>query len=146
MGSMIPLMGLQPDEVDDFWPHVKPFIEKAMIRTGVIHDYDPEYVLDQLKTLRMQCWIGHEGSDIKVVHITTIDEFPKRRVLGIPFVGAQEGSIDDWIGHIEIFKEFAKAHGCSVVRGWGRKGWERKLNPNTVRIEFDIEVGHESLH
>lgn len=142
---MMPLIVLQADEIDHFWPLVSPFIEKAMIRTGVIKDYDPEYVLNNLRAGYMQCWIGHEGEDIKVVHITMIDDLPKRKVLKIPLVGAEEGSIDNWIEHLQVFKEFARAHGCSVVRGGGRRGWERKLHPDKVHILFDIEINH-GLH
>lgn len=143
---MIPLIGLQQNEIEPFWPYVKPFIEKAMRRTGVDKDYDPEFVLNQLLTNKMQCWVGHKDQEIRVVHVTAIDEYPKRRVLGIPFVGAVGGSIDEWIDHIEVFKEFAREHECQAIRGWGRKGWEKVLDPDVVRIEFDIEVGHENLH
>lgn len=143
---MIPLIGLQPGEVEEFWPHVRPFIEKAMARTGILKSYDPEYVFEKLKTFEFQCWIGHSNKQIKVVHITTIEVKPKRKILCIPFVGAVEGTIEDWIDHLEVFKEFAKAHGCTTVRGYGRKGWEKVLQPDDVRIEFDIEVSNENLH
>lgn len=137
---MIPLIGLQQDEIVGMWPHVRPFVEKAMERTGVIHDVDPEYVLERLKTFDMQCWIGHENDRIVVVHISQIQTFEKRNILCIPFTAAVENTIADWLDHIEIFKDFAKAHDCAVVRGGGRLGWIKKLKPDFIRVQFDIEV------
>lgn len=137
---MIPIIGLQPDEIEGMWPHVRPFIEKAMQRTGVIKDHDPDYVFEQLRTLNMQCWVGHKDDRIIVVHVTKIDVFPKRKVLWVLFTGAVEGTIDDWLEHIEVFKAFAQEHDCAAVRGGGRLGWVKKLHPDMIRVEFDIEV------
>lgn len=137
---MIPLIGLQQDEIVGMWPHVRPFIEKAMQRTGIIQDFDPEYVLEELQNFNMQCWVGHENDRIVVVHITKIDVFPKRKVLWVLFTGAIEGTINDWLEHVEVFKAFAREYECTAVRGGGRLGWVKKLKPDVVRVEFDIEV------
>ena len=74
------------------------------------------------------------------VFVTQMIKHPKRKILTIPYVGAENGTIDTWIEAMDTFKAFAKEHGCEAVRGWGRKGWEKVLKPDSVRIEFDIEV------
>lgn len=139
---MVPLFWVNPDQIDEYWLMIEPLVKKAMDRTGVSKSYDPEFVKIQLQAERWQCWLGVDDREVKVAHITYIDVLPKRKVFCIPLTGAINGSIATWIDHIDEFKKFAKDHECSTVRGWGRKGWERKLDvkPEDVRIEFDIEV------
>ena len=134
------LHGVQPEEIDPLWPLLEPLLLKPLVRTEIIKDYDTSYVRDMMKDYKMQCWIAHEEDKINAVFITQIDDYPKRKVLSIPLVGAVNGTIDTWIGAMDTFKEFAKAHDCEAIRGWGRKGWEKVLKPDSVRIEFDIEV------
>ena len=47
---MIPLIGLQPDEIEPCWPTVRPFIAKAMARTGIDKNYDVDHLLQYCKT------------------------------------------------------------------------------------------------
>ena len=143
---MIPLIGLQPDEIEPCWPTVRPFIAKAMARTGIDKNYDVDHLLQYCKKGEMQVWVGHDDVDVVVVHVTEVEVYPKRKILAIPFTGAVEGTIDDWLDHIKVFEAFAQAHGCAAVRGFGRLGWIKKLEPDHVRVEFDIEVSDENIH
>jgi len=134
------LHGIQPDEIEMAWPLIQPLLEKPFVRMEILKDYDTEYVFDCLKDQTMQAWVAHDNDRITAVFVTQVNVFKKRKVLSIPFVGAEFGTIDTWIEAIDTFKEFAKANDCSAIRGWGRKGWEKVLKPDSVRIEFDIEV------
>ena len=137
------LLGVQSGEVDSIWEQVKPLIESPIYRTGCDKDMDAEDVKAKLLTTDSQLWIVHENAHPYCAIITTIQVFPKRKVLAIPFVGCEEGYEEDWVEHLEYLKTFAAHHGCAGIRGWGRKGWERVLNPDRVRIEFDIDIGGE---
>ena len=134
------LPGIQPDEIEMAWPLIQPLLLKPFTRMEILKDYDTEYVLECLRDQSMQGWVAHENDRITAVFVTQINVFQKRKILSIPYVGAENGTIDTWIGAMDTFKDFAKSHGCSAIRGWGRKGWERVLKPDSVRIEFDIEV------
>lgn len=134
------LYGVNREEIDEWWPQIRHLVEKPLVRTGVIADFSPEDVRDLIRSGDMQCWIGHSDGKILVCGITEIMVYPRRKVLGIPFVGAEDGSIALWLAHIETLKDFARHHGCEIVRGWGRKGWVRALRPDHERVEFDIEV------
>lgn len=112
-----------------------------MERTAVDKSYDTDFVKACLDDEEMQCWVGVDNDEIKVAHITIVDDKPKRSILHIPLTGAVEGTIDEWLEqHLEVFKEFARMHGCSTIRGYGRYGWIKKLKPADWRVEFDIEV------
>lgn len=137
---MIPLIWVNPEDVDAIWSQIAPLIEKAMVRTGVDKSYDVDFVRLQIKAERFQCWVGVSDDRIIVAHVSTIEVKPKRKIFCIPLTGAVEGTIEDWIEHIDVFSDFAKEHGCSTVRGYGRLGWVKKLKPDDVRVEFDIEV------
>jgi hypothetical protein len=134
------LYGIQPDEITVYWPYILPLLAKPFVRMELLKDYDPSYVLGEVKAKRMQCWIAHANDKIDAVFVTQIISHPKRKILTIPYVGAETGTIDTWIDAMDTFKAFAIEHGCAAIRGWGRKGWEKVLKPDSVRIEFDIEV------
>jgi len=134
------LYGIHPKEISVYWPYILPLLNKPFTRMEILKDYDTSYVLGEVKAKRMQCWIAHENDKITAVFVTQIINNPKRKILTIPYVGAESGTIDTWIEAMDVFKAFAKEHGCTAIRGWGRKGWEKVLKPDSVRIEFDIEV------
>lgn len=134
------LFGISADEIDYWWDQVEPLIHKPLWRTGAIREYESDDILRFIKTRDMQCWIAHDGAEILAVGVTEIVQYPRRNVLAIVTVGAKNGSIDAWIDHLDTLKAFAERHDCGVIRAWGRKGWAKKLKPDAVRIEFDIEV------
>lgn len=134
------LVGLAHDDVVQMWDDIKPLYERALVKTGAINDFLPEDILEAIEARDMQGWIVHDRHQIICAVATQILVYPRRKVFGIVLVGAEPGTISSWLQHFDILKDFALAHGCSAIRGWGRKGWEKTMNPDTVRIEFDIEV------
>jgi hypothetical protein len=134
------LYGISPQDIDQFWPKVESYVRAPLERTGAIKDIHPEDVLEAIKESDMQCWVEHDDGEIIGAVITQVLVYPQRKVLGVPFAGAVNGTMPEWVGHFEILKEFAKAQDCGAVRVWGRKGWEKVLNPDESRVEIDIEV------
>ena len=133
------ILGIPHDEIEEWWPALAPLVRKPLEHEKV-KELTTDDILDRIKSRDMQCWIAHEDGQILSVGITEIIEYPQRRVLGLPFLGAVKGSIDHWFEYFEVIKDFARAHDCDVVRIWGRKGWERVMKPDHVRIEADFEV------
>ena len=119
---------------------LEPMLDKALTRTGLDKDWSTESLLQLCQSGEMQCWVAHENDEILVVALTEIVEYPLRKVLGIPFVGAKRGSIRRWLGHLEMLKDYARENDCEAIRGGGRFGWKRAIKPDVARFEFDIEV------
>lgn len=134
------IVGLPADDAEQLWPDLAPLYAKALKRTGADKDYSTDDILTLVKSQDMQCWFVHDRLRVVCAVITQILVYPQRKVLGVVLVGALPGTIKSWLDHIEVMKNFARDHGCTALRGWGRKGWERALNPDVVRVEFDIEV------
>jgi len=134
------LYGVKAEEIDEFWPQIRHLVEKPLVRTGAIKDFAPEDVLNFIKNREMQCWVAHEEGKILAVGVTQVLVYPQRKVLGMPFVGAESNTIKAWLEHFATFEEFARSMDCECIRFWGRKGWERLFKPTDSRIEFDIEV------
>ena len=134
------LLPIIASDIDLFWPRIRHLIEKPLIKTDMIHDYLPDDIRDLCKSRDMQCWAAHDGHRIVCVAITQILVYPRRKVLGVPFVGAESGHMATWLQHLDAIKEFGREHDCEALRVWGRKGWERVLAPKTVRIEADIDL------
>jgi hypothetical protein len=134
------LNGVLSSEAAEWWPMCAPLLEKALTRTGACEDYSTDDLLELVQNREMQLWVMHDGDAILAAFLTQIMVFPRRKVLGIPFLGAKRGTYKRWLGHLDSVKEFAREHGCAAIRGWGRRGWEKRLNPYKVLAEFDVEV------
>lgn len=134
------LFPLRSDEIDAFWPKIGHLVEKPLTTPPEDRNYSIDDIRDALRSKDMQCWVAHDGQKILAVAITEVVCFPRRKVLYIPFVGAETGSIDLWLGHMEAMKAFAREMGCEAVRGGFREGWVRKLKPDTKRVEFEIQL------
>lgn len=138
---MANLYGIQPEEITVYWPYILPLLNKPFTRMEILKKYyDIDHVLEEIKAKRMQCWIAHADDKIDAVFVTKISPHPKGSVFEIPLVGAEKGTINAWIDAIDVFKAFAKEHGCSMVKGCGRLGWVKVLKPDIVQTEFYIEV------
>ena len=135
------LYGIQSSDIAMYWPVVAPLVMKPFVRLEAYKDYDVEDVLENIRAGKQQCWIAHEDDRVTAVFITQIIVRKKRKVLFVPLIGAETGTIKQWIGAIEVFKAFADEKGCDAILGIGRKGWEKVLNPDRVRIEYEFKVG-----
>lgn len=134
------LIGIPAGEAEEWWPLCEPLIEKALTRTQAIDDFLPSDLLKAVQTRDMQLWVVHDGGSVLCAAMTEVLVFPRRKVLGLPFLGAKPGSFRHWLFYFDTIKAFAREQGCTAVRGWGRKGWEKWLDPYAVRVEFDCEV------
>lgn len=134
------LLGIPGDEIAGVWSRIVEFLQKPLIRMEMTKDFDVSDLYREITEQNMQCWLVIREDRIIGVCLTQILIYPRRKVLGIPFLGMEPHSIHQWLGHLEVLKSFARYHGCSAIRGWGRKGWVKILKPDIVRVEFDLGV------
>jgi hypothetical protein len=139
--------GVTNEELDWVWDEVEPLLAKALKRSGMDRCYDPKDIKLACLEEEMQCWVIFSREGVAAVVITSILVYPKIKVLAIPFLGAKEHTMPDWLHFYPLFEAFAKSKGCKLIKGWGRKGWEKVFKPEYSRIEFEIEVrSDENLH
>lgn len=127
----IQLICVDPDKVFDFWPHARPFIQRALERTRLnnIEDIESE-VLDG-KQLLWLAWSDH----IEAAATTQL-------AAAVCTITACSGhQRERWIPLFEQIEKYAMNECCSTIRIFGRKGWERVLDGYHVEhviLEKDI--------
>jgi hypothetical protein len=124
------LVCVDPKTVHEIWPQARELIRAAIEETDLSEFSDIEYDVlcgDQLLWLAI--------SDHVEAAATT--HLIKTRGKPILIVTACSGAqMDRWLSLRARVESYAKAEGCSRVRLYGRKGWERVLKD--YRVEYTI--------
>ncbi len=112
------LVCVAPEDVPQIWPYAGGMIRSAIERTGLSDFADIEkdvFSGDQLLWLVISDKIEAAGT----THLS-------RGVCTITACGGH--LMDRWVSLHKRIEKYAKDEGCSTVRIYGRKGWERVLD------------------
>ena len=136
---MIAFTGIRSYEIDDFWTGIEPLIQKPLNYSRAADNFHTKDILEGIKAKRMQCWAVMDKGPIAVL-ITEFTYYPKRTCFDVFLVGGSR--MDEWIDKVWlVLKAYAKENDCQAIRGFGRKGWVRKLKENIdYSIIWDIEL------
>lgn len=123
---MVELVSVDPGRIDELWPHAKHLI-RAAIEHESLSDFEhiEREVLDG-KQLLWLAWSGEIEAAAttqlsgKVCVLTACSGYHRER----------------WLPLFAKIEQYAKDEGCSTMRIYGRKGWERVLDG--YRIEHVI--------
>jgi hypothetical protein len=125
------LICVDPARIDEFWPHVEPLIHAAIDRTQLTAFEDIEKAV--LKGQQL-LWLAFDGQ-IEAAVTTQLYH-------GACIVTACGGvNRERWLPLFEKIEQYAKDEGCTKMRIYGRKGWERVLDgykTNYVIIEKEL--------
>lgn len=129
------------DHIDAVWDSVKDFLAPAVkVTNGRYMLYD---VYSAVKAGRMQLWIAFDdGREIIGCEVTSITDYPSRRVLTSMFTGGRK--IYLWKKDMmSILIQWAEDNLCTAIEGCGRKGWIRMLDAYGVKqslILFEKDI------
>ena len=113
------IYGVVSGEVDSWWNHVEPYIEKAL-KHG-LGEYAAEDIKKECKEKRMQLWV-HASKESKGAFVTHIMKYPQMNVLLVLTLGGE--NFENWNEELnETLVGFGKEHGCKYIELFGRKGW-----------------------
>ena len=127
---MVELVCVDPKIVDQFWPHASKLIQTAVERTGLCEFKDIE---SQVLSGSQLLWLAWSGS-IEAAATTELVEINGRLVCVLTACGGHQR--ERWLPLLAKIEQFAKDEGCSCLRIFGRRGWERVLND--YRVEHII--------
>ena len=115
-------MRLPPrDELARRWAEVEPHLRRATDRTGC---YEPIDLLAAAIAGRMGIWVAERDGAIDAAIVTEIRQYPRRRVLEVPFIGGR--NLRGWVKPLlDVLDAHGRAAGCSHIAGSDRKGWAR---------------------
>jgi hypothetical protein len=109
------------DEVARCWPIIEPMLKRA---TDRIRGYEPIDILQLVMVGRQSMFLVRERGQIIAVIVTEMRQFPRCRVLEIPFIAGT--GLRRWSQlMLDAVDAQALALGCVDICGWGRKGWSR---------------------
>lgn len=112
------LICVNPARVSEFWPHARPLILAALMRTKLNDIEDVEAEVLSGKQLLWLAW----SDRIEAAATTQL----AAAVCTIVACGGHER--ERWLPLFEKIEKYAKAECCSTIRIFGRKGWERVLD------------------
>lgn len=129
------------DHINDVWDSVKEHLSPAVkVTNGRYMLYDV-YVSLQLN--KMQLWIAFDDErDILGCQVTTVTDYPSRRVLTSLFTGGK--MIRAWRDDMmDILVRWAEDNECTGIEGYGREGWIKLLEPYGVKrglVMFEKDI------
>lgn len=126
----VDLVCVNPANVQQIWPQARALIKSAIERTGLSDFADIERDVlsgDQLLWLAI-------SDHIEAAATTHLIKTSGKPVLVIVAVSGVQR--ERWLPLKAKIESYAKAEGCSVVRSYARKGWERALKD--YRVEYVI--------
>ena len=115
------LLKMLPDQVSNYWPHIRESIEQAL--PPVVNESPNKMgnILEQLLTGEMQCWVAFRREDANevvgfLVTTVTSDACSKTKNLLIySLCGLKLSRGSDWTEGLEALKKFAKLMQCSRI-------------------------------
>lgn len=117
--------------VDAIWEQALPHLQAAI---GDAHGrYTPDDIRGFCRGGNMKLFIASEGEAVVAAVVGEIVQYPRKRVLVVPFAGGAE--IGRWYAPMEAcVEEWARAFGCSGEMTFGRKGWARITGAEEIGV------------
>lgn len=107
------------EEIARCWPTIEPILKRATDRAKA---YEPIDILHLVMLGRMSLILVREDGRIIATAITEVRQYPRARVLEVPFVAGT--GLNRWHSQLlEIIDAQAETMGCSDIMGFLRKGW-----------------------
>jgi hypothetical protein len=122
MPSSVDLLCVNPDDIHKVWPLAKDLIRAAVERTDLSDFADVEYDVlsgDQLLWLAI-------SDHVEAAATTHLIKTRGKPVLVLTACSGHER--ERWLPLFARIEKYAKDEGCSRVRIYGRRGWERVLS------------------
>lgn len=120
---MSELILVPPDKIFAVMPDVQPLLVPAIeLSDG---RWDIWSVAAQLLLGHMHLWISVENGKPEAAMVTRFVDYPKMRVLSIPFLGGK--AMDNWMQFEPQISTWGKAQGAVELEGYARAGFKRVL-------------------
>ena len=130
---------MQPPGVDISWDRIA-----ALLLTG--REYWEKYtsledIKERIKKGQYQLWLAEDLGGPYLAMLSTIDIYPKQKVLRIFWMGGQR--LESALPLLDFIELWAHRSGCEMVEVMGRWGWMRVLDkfgymPKSILLVKDI--------
>ena len=126
--SMVPA-----EYVDTCWHKIEQYAKKAADKTE--GRFTLENLYEMTKEENQHLWVAYDVDDFKGFVLTSINSYPKRKILSMNFCGGKE--YKTWKrAMFDTLKSFAKDIGCDSLEAYGRPGWSKILKDEGYKSKF----------
>lgn len=116
----VEILPVAPEHVRRVWPLVDKYVESALVYTNGC--FLPQDVCDFCEVGRMQLWMAVRGDDVLAALVSEVITYPRKRVVGVPFIGGKE--LRSWFRKaLYTIEAWSKEMGCAGMQGGARRGW-----------------------
>ena len=115
------LVCVDPARISDVWPHARDKIRAAIEATGLSSFDDIEAAALNGEQL---LWLAWDGKEICAAALTQLTK-PLSKICTLTACSGHDR--DQWLPLFAQIEQYAKNEGCSSMRIFGRRGWERVL-------------------
>lgn len=123
-GMSSSLKGIQPEEIEDWWPLFWPIINRAEeFNAGVPIEEAPTLAAIQKGEVQAWACIGPQG--IELAFTTSIYATPRGKTLELVAIGGH--NIHNWLWALDKLANWGAECGCKRLLASGRKGWSKLL-------------------
>ena len=123
MSSRVELVCVDPERVNEVWPHVASLLKAACYRTKLNAFADIEADILGGRSL---LWVAWNGRTVESAVATILINSEIGKVCVITVCGGSD--MKRWLPLIDQIESYARDEGCTRVRIYGRKGWLHVLN------------------
>ena len=117
---------LSPDNILKFWNLIEPQISRAAAYGD--GELTPTDICRLALNNLAQIWATvDDNEELCCVTVTQIMNTENKKHLQIVSLTVVKGTVKQMQDQFHTLEDYAKQQGCSSLRAWGRKGWERKL-------------------
>lgn len=139
--------GIKREWVDQYWPVVSPWIEKALIRGGAALSLDE--VRERIDDRRMQLWVAWAEMKPSLAVVTEIYETAAGLTCSITATGGSE--LSACLPDLAVIEGWARDQGCVRMALDGREGWVRVMKSRgyavaTVQLEKTLGQVKDDQH
>lgn len=117
--------------IRDFWPYARHLIKAAIDHTGLS---DFAEIEKQVLAGDQLLWLAWDGEAILAAATTHLIKTAGKPVCELTACGGHQR--ERWLPLFGRIEDYARQEGCSSMRLFGRKGWERVLKD--YRVEHVI--------
>lgn len=134
-----PLYGVPYNALEDAWGPAWLLLDKAMTRMNIYKYFSEEDIKGFVESRDMQLWVAVVDDKLVAAFITQFISYPRRKVFDVFLVGGSK--LGDWVAPSwDTLKRYAKSKDCDGIRGFGREGWVRVLEEDTIEYSATWDV------
>jgi hypothetical protein len=113
------------------WPLVDKYVAEALVFTRGA--FVPSDICDACEREGMQLWIATRGDEVLAALVTEITDYPRKRIVGVPFIGGKE--MRSWFRKaLHTIEAWSKEMGCVGMQGGARRGWGKLAKMEEVGV------------